>query len=112
MKVLKHKNRKQKTKINLFIGLPPNKRYHFTPLARRKAKDSSVIILSIQTISSSHNRFTRSLKARVAAPVHFYNEMLVFVNKEKEGGISNGLIGQVLVFGNGRLIGRLCSTQR
>ena len=30
------KNRKQKAKINLFVGLPPNKRYRFTPLARHK----------------------------------------------------------------------------
>ena len=28
------KNRKEKAKIYLFIGLPPNKRYRFSPLAR------------------------------------------------------------------------------
>jgi len=29
-------NRNFKKKNNLFIGLPPNKRYRFTPLARHK----------------------------------------------------------------------------
>ena len=32
------KNRNKKIKINLFIGLAPNKRYRFTPLARHNAK--------------------------------------------------------------------------
>jgi len=34
MMVWRKQNRKQKAKKNLFIGLPPNKRYRLTPLAR------------------------------------------------------------------------------
>ena len=32
---------KQKQKTQNKIGLPPNKRYHLTPLARHKSKDRS-----------------------------------------------------------------------
>ena len=35
-----------------FIGLPPNKRYCLTPLARHKVMKSRIIILGAQTISS------------------------------------------------------------
>src|SRR3990170_7801780 len=47
------KNKKHKNKI----GLPPNKRYCLTPLARHIAIDLGIVIFGIKSISSPHNRF-------------------------------------------------------
>ena len=57
---IEKQNQKNKNKDK--IGLPPNKHYCLTPLARRKARvDLSVIIFGMQSISGSHNRFIRQL---------------------------------------------------
>ena len=49
---------KQKEK-DKFIGLPPNKRYCLTPLARHKAIESRIVVFGAQTISSPHHGFIR-----------------------------------------------------
>ena len=49
-------NRKKKDK---FIGLPPNKRYCLTPLAKHKAIESRIVVFGAQTISSPHHGFIR-----------------------------------------------------
>ena len=42
------------------IGLPPNKRYRLTPLARHKTRiDLGIIIFGMQFIGGSHNRLIR-----------------------------------------------------
>ena len=51
-------NRKQKSK-DKFIGLPPNKRYCLTPLARHKAIESSIVVFGAQTINGPHHGFIR-----------------------------------------------------
>ena len=56
MKVWKTQNRKKKDR---FVGLPPNKRYCLTPLARQKVMESRIVIFGAQTISSPHHRFIR-----------------------------------------------------
>ena len=49
---------KQKEK-DKFIGLPPNKRYCLTPLARHKVMESRIVVFGAQTISSPHHGFIR-----------------------------------------------------
>jgi len=46
MKVWKTQNRKKKDR---FVGLPPNKRFCLTPLARQKVMESRIVIFGAQT---------------------------------------------------------------
>ena len=51
---------KQKAKSkDKFIGLPPNKRYCLTSLARHKVTESRIVVFGTQTISSPHHGFIR-----------------------------------------------------
>ena len=45
------KNRSKKTKTQNKIGLPPNKRYCLTPLARHNAIDLGIVIFGLQLLN-------------------------------------------------------------
>ena len=77
-------------KKDIFVGLPPNKRYCLTPLARHKAIASSIVVFGAQTISRVN---THHLKVLISLTRWF---TAIFRNKKRLGGLIVGKIWSVL----------------